>query len=258
MIYRVDYLFAILLAGFIAGAVLGRRLRDIEATRVARAYYALTALRVIAGCVVFACLVVLAIPRWNTLNSGLGDFNNFLVGGLFGLALVRAKPAEFLTDASVYSALCLSIAFTFVTTGFVKAFYMEPMAAFFTQSGYSISFLKLIMTLEVLSGAAMLIPWAILPAVFALSVDMLGAVYTHMHNGDPINDSTGAIGMLIRLAAILGIWVLAGRTSASPGLLRRRLAGALVAALLCVSMAVAGGTIMRHRLTPSPTRADTR
>ena len=67
------------------------------------------------------------------------------------------------------------------------------MTTFFHQSGYSVGFLKCVITVEAFAALALLIPATVLPAILVLTVDMFGAIYTHMHNGDPLNDSTGAI-----------------------------------------------------------------
>jgi hypothetical protein len=92
---------------------------------------------------------------------------------------------------------------------------MQGMVEFFTQSGYSTPFLKFIIVAEVLGGMGLLIPWTVLPAITGLSVDMFGAIYTHIHNA------------------------------------RRRLAAVGVCIALCISAAVSGGMMVRHLSTPS-------
>ena len=131
------------------------------------------------------------MERYGASLAAAGDVSNFFFGAIFGVSLVRPQRLALLLEPAVYSALCLSTGFGFLTAGFVKALYLQGMIEFFVQPGYSMTFLKFIMTAEVLCGAALLIPWAILPAVAGLSIDMFGAIYTHIHNGDPINDSTG-------------------------------------------------------------------
>ena len=251
MIYRIDYVLAVIFAGALAGAFIGRRTSHIEATRLARGYYALIAIRVTLGALVFAfSMVVTNVPLWNKIGAGIGDASTFLFGALSGLTLFRSDRLDLLRQPQVYSALCLSAAFPFVTTGFVKAFYMQGMTDFFTQSGYSLTFLKFIITIEVLGGAALLIPWAVLPAVFGLSIDMFGAIYTHIHNGDPVNDSTGAVAMLMRLGAIAAAWALRAPPDAAIASIRNRLIGIATGTLLSMSTAVAGSTILRHAPVP--------
>jgi uncharacterized membrane protein YphA (DoxX/SURF4 family) len=254
MIYRVDYVLAVILAGAIVGALLARRASHIEAARLARGYYILIAARVVLGAVVFTCSIVLTNGRlWSTIGSGIGDAANFLFGALLGLALFRAKPLELLRQPALYSALCLSAGFAFVTIGFAKAFHLQEMIEFFTQSGYSSTFLKLIMTAEVLGGAALLLPWAVPAAIAGLSIDMFGAIYTHIHNGDPLNDSTDAIAMLIRLGAIAVIWALRPGAAAAVGSMRNRFIRVGAGAAICVGAAVAGSALMRR--PPAPVRA---
>ena len=252
MIYRIDYVLAVILAGAIAGALVGRRTSRIEATGLARGYYTLIAIRVTLGALVFACSIVLAnAPLWNRFSRGIGDVSTFLFGALIGLTVLRSDRLELLRQPQVYSALCLSAAFAFVTSGLVKAFYMQGMTDFFTQSGYSLTFLKFIITIEVLGGAALLIPWAALSAVFGLSIDMFGAIYTHIHNGDPVNDSTGAVTMLIRLGAIALVWALRARPAGAVVSVRNRLIGVSAGSLLSMFTAVTGGTVMRRAPVPA-------
>ncbi len=117
------------------------------------------------------------------------------------------------------------------------------MTEFFTQSGYSVAFLKFIIIAEVFAAIGLLLPWAILPSLLGLSVDMFGAVLTHIHNGDPLNDSTDALGMLIHLVVIGVLWDLSRRTSKS---LRHSILRVGVVALVCLMVAVVGGSTMRH------------
>lgn len=51
MIYRVDYVLAVILAGGFVGALLARQTSQIEAARLARGYYALIAVRVVLGAI---------------------------------------------------------------------------------------------------------------------------------------------------------------------------------------------------------------
>jgi hypothetical protein len=102
-----------------------------------------------------------------------------------------------------------------------------------------------------LGGMGLLIPWTVLPAITGLSVDMFGAIYTHIHNGDSIDDSTGAISALIRFGAIAALWAWRPRPNDSKDSARRRLAAVGVCIALCISAAVSGGMMVRHLSTPS-------
>lgn len=252
MFYRVDYVVAVILAGLIVGALLSRRTSRIEPSRVARGYFVAIAILITFRLVVFVCSVVLTNAAvWNKIGGVCGDVGGFLFGGIFGIAALRNDRREVLCDPLIYSALCLATGIGFVLSGYVKALYIQGMIDFFTQSGYSTPFLKFIMTIEVVGGIGLLIPLTAIPAIAGLSIDMFGAIYTHIHNGDPLNDSTGAIGSLIRLSAIAALWAWRPRPEDVPGSVGRRFAGVGVVAALCVTAAVSGGTLVRHLSPPT-------
>ena len=253
MIYRVDYVVAVMLVGLIAGALLSRPTSRVDSARLARGYYIAIAVVLAIRAVVFVLGIVRANEAiWNALGNGIGDAGNFLFGAIFGIAALHPDRRKTLCDPAVYAALCLAAGFGFVMSGYVKAFYMQGMTQFFTQSGYSVSFLKFIMTAEVLGGVGLLIPWTVLPAMAGLSVDMFGAIYTHVHNGDPLNDSTGAIAVLIRFAGIVALWAWRPRPNDRPGSVRLRFIKAGVAGLFCLAAAVGGGTLMRGTVHAAP------
>jgi hypothetical protein len=80
--------------------------------------------------------------------------------------------------------------------------------SFFQASGYNRAFYILICAFECLCAVGLLLRITVLPVVFALSVEMVGAVYTHFHNyfakglPDPFGNSLDAFRMLILLAYI--------------------------------------------------------
>lgn len=141
-----------------------------------------------------------------------------------------------------FSRLSASEPFSFALAGLGKTFSMEWMVNFFHQSGYSTVFLKCIITTEVFAALAMLLPATVLPAVFVLAVDMFGAIYTHLYNGDPLNDSAGAIVAVIHLVAIAILW------NMRPGAAKRRLPYAVIAAgaVACCLIAIIGGVLLHH------------
>jgi uncharacterized membrane protein YphA (DoxX/SURF4 family) len=251
MFYRVDYVLAVLLGGFLIGMVLKPVAAKLAPHKIARTYLFLIAAILLIRAIVFICsLVTTSMPVWNSIGSAISDITNFLLGILFGVSVQRTDRRELLCDPDVFTALCLAVGIGYVIAGYTKAFYMQGMADFFTQSGYSIAFLKFIMTIEVLGGAALLIPWTVLPALAGLSIDMFGAIWTHVHNGDPLNDSTGAIASLIRIAVIASLWAWRPRAQDAPFSARRRLAGVAAAAVFCFAFAVAGSRAMRHPSQP--------
>jgi uncharacterized membrane protein YphA (DoxX/SURF4 family) len=252
MFYRVDYAAAVLLAGFLAGLLFSRKAEAIPRARLARGYYGLVASLLVLRTALFACTMLASQQAlWSKAGGVTGDLVSLLFGALFGLALRRKDGREFLLHPDILATLCMTLAFTFATAGLGKAFSMTPMTEFFTQSGYSIPFLKFIIIAEVFGGIGLLLPWAFLPALLGLTIDMFGAVLTHLHNGDPLNDSTGAIGMLIRLAAVGVLWMMRPREEGTSRDLRSSLVRVGAIGGVCLLIAVGGGVAMRHA-TPSP------
>jgi uncharacterized membrane protein YphA (DoxX/SURF4 family) len=245
VVYRVDYIAAVFLAGLIAGALLSRPASRVEPSRLARRYFSLFAVVIAVRVVAFVCIVMIPSAVWSKVFAGTGDASNFLFGAIFGLAALRSDRRELVCDPAVFSVLCLSAGVGFVMNGYLSASVgTTGMSQFFVQSGYSAHFQMFIATAELLGGVGLLIPWTALPAIAGLSIDMFGAIYTHIHNGDPLNDSTGAIAALIRFAAIVAIW--AWRPGSDAKSTRRRLASAIVVAVLCACAAVVGGTLVRR------------
>jgi uncharacterized membrane protein YphA (DoxX/SURF4 family) len=235
--------------GLLAGFAFGRISSRFPAQQVARSYFfivlALIGLRIVC----FMGSVAKPLTFWNTTGGAISDLGTLLFGALFGIAARRGVQGTdrtaLLLEPAVFSALCISTASGFALAAIGKAFSMDWMIGFFHQSGYSTAFLKCIMITEVFAALAMLIPATVLPAVFALVVDMFGAVYTHIHNGDPLNDSTGAIGSLIHLAIIGALCMMQRRAQRETP---RRIPFFPLAAggVLSLLIAVAGGILMRH------------
>jgi uncharacterized membrane protein YphA (DoxX/SURF4 family) len=250
MFYRVDYAVGVLCFGFLTGFLLARSAASVTASKLARGYYGATTLLVILRTVALvSAMLAAATSFWHTVAGAIGDLQGIFFGALFGLAARRKDSREMLTASPVLAGLCMSLAFTFALAGSSKAFSMAPMTEFFVQSGYSVTFLKFIVFAEILGGLGLLIPWALAPALIGLTIDMYGAVLTHIHNGDPLNDSTGAIGMLIRLLAVGFLWILRrGRDGHSPAL-RTSVVRVAAASLACFLVAFGGSIAVRH-LTP--------
>jgi uncharacterized membrane protein YphA (DoxX/SURF4 family) len=243
MFYRVDYVFAVLGAGFLVGLLVGKWTRRFGASRLARGYYgAVIALLALSSISLMFRLTLGYGPAW---TGAIDDLSGVLYGALLGIAVRREDRRELLLDRAVLSALAISIAVTFASVGMGKAFSMAPMHEFFAQSGYPDAFLRFIIVAEVLGGLAMLIPCAVPAALIGLGIDMFGAILTHIHNGDPLNDSTGAIAMLLRLLIFSVLWA-RSRTRKSLSF-RWPLLHVAAAALLCLLIAGGGGYLLRHR-----------
>jgi uncharacterized membrane protein YphA (DoxX/SURF4 family) len=245
MPYRVDYLVGLLVTGALGGWLLGRRPAG-AAARAARGYLVLSLVTVSArvaatfGYAIFG-FTPAAITAWAVAR----DAGNVVVGALFGLAL---RERRVLREADVLRALCVSTGIWFVVGGLVSAFAIEGMTQFFVQSGYAAPFLKLIITVEIVGGVALLLPWAVPVGLIMLAVDMLGALYTHARNGDGIDADMDALAVLVRLGAIAALWLLSSR----PALARRRVLAMIAAgAVLCLATAVAGSHVVRYLSAPA-------
>jgi len=216
-------------------------------------YYAAVAILLVSRTGAFVCTMLVSHTTfWSTAGGFIGDLLGLSFGASFGLAVRRRDGRAFLTDSSIVGALRMALAFTFCLAAIGKAFSIAPMTEFFTQSGYSVTFLKFIVIAEVFGGIGLLLPWAVLPALIGLTVDMFGAVLTHIHNGDPLNDSTGAIGMLIRLVAVGVLWALRQRACEPPTTVRNAVLGVAAAATACLLIAAGGGVAVRHLSHPAP------
>jgi len=83
---------------------------------------------------------------------------------------------------------------------------MTPMHEFFAQSGYPMLFAALHYCLRSAWCAGHADSCSV-PAALAWRASIcFGAVLTHIHNGDPLNDSTVAISMLLRLGVFSVLW----------------------------------------------------
>jgi uncharacterized membrane protein YphA (DoxX/SURF4 family) len=243
MYYRVDYVFAVMGAGFLIGLFTGRWSLRFTAACMAQAYFNTVIVLLALSSISLTFRLTLGYgPAW---TGAIGDLSGLLYGLLFGIAVRRDDRRALLLDRAVLSALAISIAVTFASAGLGKAFSMAPMHDFFAQSGYPDAFLRFIIVAEVLGALAMLIPSAVPAALAGLGIDMFGAVLTHIHNGDPLNDSTGAIAMLLRLGIFSVLWE--RKRGAVTATLRGPLLRVAAAALLCLLLAGAGGLLIRHR-----------
>jgi hypothetical protein len=256
MFYRVDYATAVLMVGFFAGFLFSRSAENIPSSCLARRYYVAVAILLALRTTVFAVSMLLGgNAKWSTLGALIGDLLALLFGALFGLAARRSNGRELLVDPKILAALTMSLAFTFAMAGVGKGFSMTPMTEFFTQSGYSILFLKFIIIAEIFGGIGLLLPWSFLPVLIGLTIDMFGAVLTHVHNGDPLNDSTGAFGMLIRITALAILWGMRPRADAPARDLRTSLAKVAAVGAICLLIAVGGSVALRHVTPVSAARA---
>jgi putative oxidoreductase len=110
-------------------------------------------------------------------------------------------------------------AFIMATIG--KAENMAYMLAFFKASGYANWFLYFIMAAESLGGLGVLLHFKLKTGPLAatgLLLIMVGAVYTHWHNGDPFSDSYAAVSQFITLSIMLFIYYLQQQADNGPAI----------------------------------------
>jgi uncharacterized membrane protein YphA (DoxX/SURF4 family) len=238
----IEPLFALIVVGAVVAVAFARRLEQIPPDRLARAYLVgvttLMAVRVAA----YVAANVFGLREVRPASTGPYDLTNLLVGGLYGLAVVRAQRGgfgDFFHAPDVQLALRVATGVAFVLAGLVNAFIMNAGGTdYFVQMGYTKTFHLFIMTAEVLGGVALLLPWRWLTVAAAcgLGVDMFGALYTQARAGDPLD--AAAFAMLLRLTPLVALCV------------RGRWGVVGVGAVACAIAAIAGGTVLHH---PVPT-----
>jgi putative oxidoreductase len=132
----------------------------------------------------------------------LGALSHFVLGFLLGR----------LTSATLYLTLLglsISVGNKFILSTVGKSLYLKQMIDFFHQSGYAVWFLYFIMAAETAGAIGILTHFRLrmgIPATIGLMLIMLGAVYTHWHNGDPFSDSYAAVCEFISLSLLLFLY----------------------------------------------------
>jgi uncharacterized membrane protein YphA (DoxX/SURF4 family) len=99
--------------------------------------------------------------------------------------------------------------FSFIVESFWKEENFCRMCHFFNTSGYPVWFLYVIMIAEALGGLGVLMHFKLKTgpvAAAGLMLILIGAMYTHNHNNDPISASYAAIGEFITLALLQVIY----------------------------------------------------
>ena len=244
MLAGVPYLLLVLLGGLITGAVLAPLARSVSDSKLAGEYYRLTAP---AERIPRHQCSSDAGPSCKALRKRRKDCWNIawpLLRWHLRSRDTQKGSQHLLEQSPILAAIRMTVALTFVTAGIGKAFNMPFMTQFFTQPGYSVGFLNFIMIAEVLGAVGLLFPWASIPALLGFTIDMFGAVVTHVHNGDLLDDSTGAIAMLIRLAAIAALVMITPHGIFSRFSPRSRVVIATTTAVACLSIALAGNFLL--------------
>lgn len=245
MFYRVDLVVGTILAGFLIGLFIGKA--SVRPEKIASWYYGVVSGLLVIGFGASTFGMLSKPNQISSLTAGIaGVLSNLCFGAVAGVAVRRLPSRDVLEQPLVLATLRMIVAFTFAIAGIGKAFSMSYMTDFFTQSGYSITFLKFIIVVEVLGAVGLLVNWSFIPCLIGLTIDMWGAVVTHVHNGDPLNDSTGAINMLIRLTAIGLLLAFLPAKQGAPSRMSWRIASVGVVMAACLAVAVVGSFAM-HR-----------
>lgn len=154
----------------------------------------------------------------------LGVIAHLSLGYLLGRLATsnkRLSASDGVYPATLYLtlwALSISVGNSFLVATVGKAANMGIMISFFKQSGYALWFLYFIMTAETAGAIGILSHFWLkkgVPATAGLALIMLGAIYTHWHNGDPFSDSYAAVAQLISESLLLFLYSLERRYSMS-------------------------------------------
>jgi putative oxidoreductase len=216
------FLFRTLIAGIVIFAAIVANRSVARSQAMARSFYLLAAglsfaallciLLGVAGLLPetagYAALLQLLIYRgWLVIGTAISVALLMLVNadGDSTSRLRSETVRGFITSPLVLKGICLSVAISFLCTEIGKAAHDAEMRQFFVQSGYPIWFLYFIMGAETAGAIGLLLPRTILPAALGLTVVMLGAIRTHLHNRDPFSDSLEALHLLVLLGCILVI-----------------------------------------------------
>ena len=138
-----------------------------------------------------------ALARWPVLGVAAAGAVLSLRG--------RGSAACLARSPLVLRGLCLFTALGYLAIEAGKLAHDAEMREFFTGSGYPVVMMYAVMAAETLGAVGLLVPRTRLPAAAGLSVLMLGAIGTHLKNGDPLSDSLDAVRFLVLLAAIAAL-----------------------------------------------------
>jgi len=151
-----------------------------------------------------------------TFVSGLAGYLSRLVLGYLIVTVFTGLASPDADEQHVKRILRLTLrgatilaGLSFIIESFWKALHFGKMACFFNVSGYPLWFLYLIMIAEALGGLGILLHFKLKTgpvAAAGLMLIMIGALYTHSHNKDPLSDSYAAIGEFITLGLMQALY----------------------------------------------------
>ena len=153
----------------------------------------------------------------SVLDIWLHDLTHLLLGFLTGYIGMCLRPGSSGRDEPEYNAIVsatiwgisIAIGSSFIVAAIGKATNMQHMIGFFRQSGYSMWLLYFTMAAEALCAIGILLHFKLRTGYLAatcLTPIMLGAIYTHWHNHDPLSYSYTSVVQLINLFTLLIIY----------------------------------------------------
>jgi len=133
-----------------------------------------------------------------------------VAGLLAALGRVRDRSADagaiataaFTRSPALSAGLAIYVASAFFGFEIGKAAHDAEMRQFFVGSGYPVWFMYAVMAAEIAGALALLARRARFIAACWLGAVMIGAIATHVRNGDPFSDSLDAVRMLILVVCI--------------------------------------------------------
>jgi uncharacterized membrane protein YphA (DoxX/SURF4 family) len=238
MLSPATALLTLIVVGAGVTAALRARLERMSPARLARAYLVATTALMGVRVAAYVAANIFGVAAARPASTGPYDLTNLLVGGLFGFAASGAKDdwhTDFLREPDLLLALRVATGVAFILAGLGNVFFIERTGIdFFLKIGYTHTFHLFIMTAEILGGAALLLPWRwlTLAAIAGLTIDMSGALLSHVRAGDSPDVASAAIVMVLRLCPLA---LLAARGRWVP---------VAAGAVACAAIAIVGGTLM--------------
>ena len=156
-----------------------------------------------------------AYPVWLVVGAGLSS-TVLMLANAYGHSRSRITSEavrSFVSSGYLLKGLRLFCSASFLAADVAKSAHDAEMRQFFLESGYTVWFLYLITTAEALGAVLLFVSKTTVPAAFGLTIIMLGAIYTHFHNGDPFSDSLDALRLLILLICIIALSLLRRKVS---------------------------------------------
>lgn len=127
-------------------------------------------------------------------------------------AWIRKRPAgdasaisDFACRPETVAGLSVYVGLGFFAFEIGKLAHDAEMREFFLNSGYPIPFMYAVMAAEIAGAIALMFERTRRAAALWLAAVMIGAIGTHVRNGDPFSDSLDALRMLLISVSILAL-----------------------------------------------------